>query len=183
MTLPRWVQPQLSKLVQKAPTGSLWVHEIKFDGYRMAARIDHGMVRLLTCSGLDWTEKYLATVAALAKLRVKTAYIDGELCGVRQDGVTSFELMQLSSDAGYGGLVHFAFDLLELDGEDVARLPLLERKGWRSCSKTRRAGSSTASMRAATARRSAAPRANMGSKASYPSEWTDRICPEIEGHG
>src|SRR5208283_2909778 len=60
--------------------------------------------------------------------QVKSAYLDGELCGVRADGVTSFELMQQASDAGYGGLVYFAFDLLELDGEDISRLPLLERK-------------------------------------------------------
>jgi bifunctional non-homologous end joining protein LigD len=126
--LPRWVEPQLAKLVEKAPTGPQWVHEIKFDGFRMAARIERGQVQLLTRSGLDWTTKYPATAAAFAKLPVKTAYIDGELCGVRADGVTSFELMQQSSEAGYGGLVHFAFDLLELDGEDVARLPLLERK-------------------------------------------------------
>jgi bifunctional non-homologous end joining protein LigD len=86
------------------------------------------MVQLLTRSGLDWTEKYPATAAAFAKLPVQTAYIDGELCGVRADGVTSFELMQQSADVGYGGLIHFAFDLLELDGENVARLPLLERK-------------------------------------------------------
>jgi hypothetical protein len=125
MPLPRWVEPQLSKLVERAPTGP---HEIKFDGYRMAARIDSGKVQLLTRSGLDWTAKYPATTAAFAKLPVKTAYIDGELCGVRGDGVTSFELMQQASDAGYGGLVYFAFDLIELDGEDVARLPLLERK-------------------------------------------------------
>ena len=85
-------------------------------------------MKLLTRSGLDWTAKYPATAAAFAKLPVKTAYIDGELCGVRADGVTSFELMQQASDAGYGGLVYFAFDLLELDGENVARLPLLERK-------------------------------------------------------
>ena len=77
---------------------------------------------------LDLTAKYPATAAAFAKLPVKTAYIDGELCGVRADGVTSFELMQQASDAGYGGLVYFAFDLLDLDGENVARLPLLERK-------------------------------------------------------
>jgi hypothetical protein len=128
MPLPRWVAPQLPKLVEKAPTGPQWVHEIKFDGFRMAARIERGRVQLLTRSGLDWTEKYPATAAAFAKVRVKTAYIDGELCGVREDGVTSFELMQQSADAGYGGLVHFAFDLIELDGVDVARLPLLERK-------------------------------------------------------
>ena len=128
MPLPLWVEPQLSKLVEKAPTGANWVHEIKFDGYRMAARIERGKVKLLTRSGLDWTDKYPATAAAFAKLPVKAAYIDGELCGVREDGVTSFELMQQASDAGYGGLVHFAFDLIHLDGEDVARLRLLERK-------------------------------------------------------
>ena len=104
MPLPRWVEPQLSKLVEKAPTGPNWVHEIKFDGYRMAARIERGKVQLLTRSGLDWTEKYPATTAAFAKLSATTAYIDGELCGVRADGVTSFELMQQSADAGVGCL-------------------------------------------------------------------------------
>jgi len=106
----------------------LWVHEIKFDGYRIAARIDHGAVQLLTRSGLDWTVKYPATAAALAKLKVKSAYLDGELCGVRPDGVTSFALMQQASDRVGAGLVYFAFDLLELDGEDLAALPLLDRK-------------------------------------------------------
>jgi bifunctional non-homologous end joining protein LigD len=94
----------------------------------MAARIEGGKVQLLTRSGLKWTDKYPATAAALAKLPVKSAYLDGELCGVRSDGVTSFELMQQSSDAGLGGLVYFVFDLIELDGENVATLPLLERK-------------------------------------------------------
>src|SRR5271165_7186146 len=97
---PRWIEPQLCKLVEKAPTGARWVHEIKFDGYRMAARIDQGKVQLLTRSRLDWTAKYPATAVALAKLPVNTAYIDGELCGVRSDGVTSFELMQQASDSG-----------------------------------------------------------------------------------
>src|SRR5271166_2689494 len=128
MSPPKWIKPQLCKLAVKAPSGSLWVHEIKFDGYRVASRIDQGAVQLLTRSGLDWTAKYPWTTAALAKLKVESAYLDGELCGVRPDGVTSFELMQQSSDAGYGGLIHFAFDLIELDGEDVAKLPLLERK-------------------------------------------------------
>jgi bifunctional non-homologous end joining protein LigD len=65
---PRWIEPQLCKLVEKAPSGPGWVHEVKFDGYRMAARIDHGNVQLLTRSGLDWTEKYPETAVALAKL-------------------------------------------------------------------------------------------------------------------
>jgi ATP-dependent DNA ligase len=94
----------------------------------MAARIDRGKVQLLTRSGLDWTAKYPATAAAIAKLPVKTAYIDGELCAVRPDGVTSFEMMQQASDGGGAPLVYYAFDLLELDGEDVANMTLLERK-------------------------------------------------------
>jgi ATP-dependent DNA ligase len=64
----------------------------------------------------------------LAALPLKTAYLDGELCGVRDDGVTSFELIQQASDSGTDSLVYFAFDLLEVDGEDIAKLPLLERK-------------------------------------------------------
>jgi bifunctional non-homologous end joining protein LigD len=104
-----------------------WVHEINFDGYCMAAPIEKGHVQLLTRSGLDWTEKYPMIAAAFTP-KVKTAYIDGELCGVRPDGVTSFEIMQQVSDRGGGHLTYFAFDLLYLDGEDVARLPLVERK-------------------------------------------------------
>jgi ATP-dependent DNA ligase len=114
MTLPHWINPQLTKLVEKTPTGPQWVHEVKFDGYRMAARVDQGNVQLFTRSGLDWTAKYPATAAAVAKLPVKSAYLDGELCGVRPDGVTSFALMQEASDAGLGGLVYCAFDVLEL---------------------------------------------------------------------
>jgi bifunctional non-homologous end joining protein LigD len=125
---PRFVEPQLCKLVAKAPTGDQWIHEVKFDGYRMAARIDRGKVQLLTRSGLDWTAKYPETAKVLAALPVETAYLDGELCGVRPDGVTSFELMQQASDSGTGPLIYFAFDLLELDGENVAKLPLLVRK-------------------------------------------------------
>ena len=128
MSPPKWIKPQLCKLAAKAPSGPLWVHEIKFDGYRIAARIDQRAVQLLTRSGLDWTAKYPATADALAKLKVKSAYLDGELCGVRPNGVTSFELMQQASDRGGAGLVYFVFDLLDLDGEDLAALPLLDRK-------------------------------------------------------
>jgi ATP-dependent DNA ligase len=105
MSPPKWIKPQLCKLAAKAPSGPLWVHEIKFDGYRIAARIDQGAVQLLTRSGLDWTAKYPATAAALAKLKVESAYLDGELCGIRPDGVTSFEHMQQASDHGEDGLL------------------------------------------------------------------------------
>jgi ATP dependent DNA ligase domain len=80
--LPQFVRPQFSPPVEKPPSGPQWVHEIKLDGYRMAARIDNGQAQLLTRTGLDWTAKYPSVVAALSRLGVKTAYIDGELCGV-----------------------------------------------------------------------------------------------------
>jgi bifunctional non-homologous end joining protein LigD len=81
--LPNWVKPQLTRLVDQAPEGQEWLHEIKFDGYRMHARLDRGVVRLLTRTGLDWTHKYPAIAAAVASLPARHAYLDGELCGVR----------------------------------------------------------------------------------------------------
>src|ERR1700740_1644816 len=124
-----WIRPQLTQLVDAAPEGDPWLHEIKFDGYRMHARLDRGAVRLLTRTGLDWTHKYPAIAAAVALLPARQAYLDGELCGVRPDGTTSFSLIQNASATGNSGaLVFFLFDLLHLDGEAIAPIPLVERK-------------------------------------------------------
>src|SRR5690348_16993262 len=98
--LPQWIRPQLTQLVDAAPEGDPWLHEIKFDGYRMHARLDHGVVRLLTRTGLDWTHKYPAIADAVASIGATQAYLDGELCGVGPDGVTSFSMIQLASDSG-----------------------------------------------------------------------------------
>jgi len=95
----------------------------------MHARLDRGDVRLLTRTGLDWTHKYPAIAAAVASLPAEQAYLDGELCGVRSDGTTSFSMIQLASDSGNAAaLVFFLFDLLYLDGEDLHPRPLIERK-------------------------------------------------------
>jgi len=127
--LPGWIKPQLTRLVAEAPDGPDWLHEIKFDGYRMHARLDRGAVRLLTRTGLDWTHKYPAIAAAVALLPARQAYLDGELCGVRPDGTTSFSLIQNASDtANSDALVFFLFDLLHLDGEAIAPMPVTERK-------------------------------------------------------
>src|SRR6476661_3897756 len=122
--LPSWVKPQLTKLVDQPPDGPEWLHEIKFDGYRMHARLDRGAVRLLTRTGLDWTHKYPAIAAAVAVLPAEQAYLDGELCGVRAYGITSFSMIQAASDGGNAaGLVFFLFDFLYLDGDDVSARP------------------------------------------------------------
>ena len=127
--LPEWIRPQLTQLVKEAPDGDQWLHEIKYDGYRMHARLDRGEVRLLTRNGLNWTAKYPQIAAAVAALPARQAYLDGELCGVRADGITSFSMIQLASDAGNAaGLVFFLFDLLHLDGEDLTERPLIDRK-------------------------------------------------------
>jgi bifunctional non-homologous end joining protein LigD len=127
--LPSWVKPQLCKLVGAPPQGPEWLHEIKYDGYRMHARLDHGRAQLLTRTGLDWTHKYPTVAAALSVLPAKQAYLDGELCGVRPDGKTSFSLIQTTSDSGSSdALVFFLFDLFYLDGEVISAAPLSERK-------------------------------------------------------
>jgi bifunctional non-homologous end joining protein LigD len=126
---PRFILPQLSQPVEKLPSGPQWLHEVKLDGFRMAARIDNGRVQLLTRTGLDWTDKYPSAIAALANVKAKTAYIDGELCGVNEAGLPSFAHTQAATDGERGvQLVYYAFDLLHLDGQDVSRQPLIERK-------------------------------------------------------
>jgi ATP-dependent DNA ligase len=127
--LPEWIRPQLTQLVDAAPDGDDWLHEIKYDGYRMHARLDRGAVKLLTRTGLDWTHKYPAIAKAVAELDVRQAYLDGELCGVGPDGITSFSIVQLASDSGNAAaLVFFLFDLLYLEGEDLRERPLIGRK-------------------------------------------------------
>jgi ATP-dependent DNA ligase len=105
------------------------LHEIKFDGYRLHARLDRGTVRLLTRTGLDWTYKYPVIASAVSQLEANQAYLDGELCGVRPDGTTSFSMMQAATDAGSSdGRVFFAFDLLYLDGEAISAPPLRTKR-------------------------------------------------------
>src|ERR1700722_13784258 len=127
--LPQFVPPQLSQPVEKPPSGPQWLHEIKLDDYRMAARIDNGRVRLLTRTGLDWTDKYPSALAALANLDIKTAYLDGELCGVDEAGPPTFAHTQAATDGERNvQLVYSAFDFLPFDGWDISGLQLIERK-------------------------------------------------------
>jgi bifunctional non-homologous end joining protein LigD len=126
---PKWIKPQLTRVADKAPSGDDWLHEIKYDGYRMHARLDRGKIQLLTRTGLDWSRRYPRTVEALRSLPVKTAYLDGELCALRPDGVPAFSRLQSAIDEGRtDDLVFIVFDLLYLNGKSTAALPLVERK-------------------------------------------------------
>jgi bifunctional non-homologous end joining protein LigD len=126
---PKWIKPQRTRFAQEAPSGDGWLHEIKYDGYRMHARIHGKDIRLLTRTGLDWSHRYRATVEALRKLKGTSAYLDGELCALNADGVPVFSRLQAAMDEGKTDqLVFFAFDLLFLNGQGTAQLPLIERK-------------------------------------------------------
>jgi ATP-dependent DNA ligase len=113
---PQFVSPQLSQLVEKPPSGPQWVHEIKLDGYRMAARIDGGRVRLLTRTGLDWTHKYPSAIAALSNLNARTAYLDGELCGVDEDGLLSFAHTHAATDGESGARLVYSISCISTAG-------------------------------------------------------------------
>lgn len=128
--LPDFVEPCLATLVEKPPSGETWLHEVKFDGYRLQARVKDGKVRLLTRSGLDWTPRFgRGLVETLAALPCDEALLDGELVALGSGGISSFSaLQQALSEGKSAGMVYFAFDLLHLDGEDLRAQPLIARK-------------------------------------------------------
>jgi bifunctional non-homologous end joining protein LigD len=131
--VPESFEVELATLVDAAPDGASWVHELKLDGYRLVGRVERvgrrNHVQLFTRNGLDWSERVPTLVASLASLPVKSAVLDGELCSLKADGVSSFQDLQNALSAGRESqLVYFAFDLLWLDGEDLRSLPLLARK-------------------------------------------------------
>ncbi|TCP85171.1 ATP-dependent DNA ligase LigD phosphoesterase module /ATP-dependent DNA ligase LigD polymerase module [Rhizobium sp. PP-CC-2G-626] len=128
--LPDFVEPALATLKPKAPSGDRWVHEIKFDGYRLQARIEKGKVRLLTRSGLDWTERFGDQVAAaFAGLPVETALIDGEIVVHKDNGASDFSALQEDLSLGRSDrFIYYAFDILHLDGHDLTKATLIDRK-------------------------------------------------------
>ncbi len=126
---PPFIAPTLATLSDKAPGSDNWIHEIKFDGYRLQTRIADGHAALLTRKGLDWTHKFEPISHALEKLAVKTATLDGELVVEGDDGVSSFSLLQQDLSAGRTDrMVYYVFDLLYLDGVDLRGVPLERRK-------------------------------------------------------
>jgi bifunctional non-homologous end joining protein LigD len=128
--MPGFIEPQLATLADKPPLGSRWIHEIKFDGYRLQARIENGKVTLTTRGGLDWTKRFGKAVAeALAALPVKDAMIDGELVVENASGSSDFSALQADlSEGRKDRFVFYVFDLPYLDGYDLTGLPLVERK-------------------------------------------------------
>jgi len=125
--LPKFIEPQLCRLAEPPPSGPGWVHEVKFDGYRMQLRVQDGKARLFTRKGLDWTTRFAAIARNAARLQ--DCILDGEICALDHNGAPDFAALQAAlSDGKSNQLIFFAFDLLFAKGEDLRALPLSTRK-------------------------------------------------------
>jgi len=127
-TPPPFRPVQLAGLVDHVPPGDRWLHELKYDGYRTLIAIGGGEGRAFTRSGLDWSDRFAHLITEAAQLDVESALIDGEAVVTLADGRTSFQALQAALKDNPGTIDYFAFDLLELNGEDLTGLPLVERK-------------------------------------------------------
>ena len=124
-----WIPPQLATLADRAPASDEWVHELKYDGYRLLCRVKNEAAKLVTRNGNDWTTKLHRIAEAAAALPVKNAWLDGEVVALMPDGTISFQALQKAFDMrSETNLVYYAFDLLYLDGYDVRQCTLLDRK-------------------------------------------------------
>lgn len=127
--MPEFVPPQLATLVDKPPGGSEWVHELKFDGYRLLGHLHNGQVRFWTRNQNDWTAKFPALSKAVKALKLKSAILDGEVVALDSSGRASFQRLQQSINKGASaGLLYHVFDLIYIEGFSLVKTPLRDRK-------------------------------------------------------
>jgi bifunctional non-homologous end joining protein LigD len=126
--MPDFLAPQLATLVGVPPEGNEWFHELKFDGYRMVCHLKRGQARFWSRNGKDWTEKFGNVAEALKGFPATTAILDGEIVIVDKQGRTSFQQLQQSMKGGVRAFVFQIFDLIYLDGFNLTKAPLRERK-------------------------------------------------------
>ena len=126
--IPDQFTPQLATLVERAPEGD-WQYEIKFDGYRILARIRDGEVRLFTRNGHDWTERLPRQAKALQALKLKDSWLDGEVVSLNSDGLPDFQALQNAFDIGRSlDIIYYLFDAPFLDGQDQREAPVEQRR-------------------------------------------------------
>jgi bifunctional non-homologous end joining protein LigD len=127
--LHSFLEPSLAAMCDTPPSGAKWVHEIKYDGYRMQARIDGQDVRLLTRKNLDWTRHFRSIAVALKELRVGSAQLDGEIVVEDANGISSFNELQSDLKAGrQDRFAYHVFDIHHCDGFDLTQVTLVNRK-------------------------------------------------------
>jgi bifunctional non-homologous end joining protein LigD len=125
---PGFIEPALATSIEKTPSGSRWIHEIKFDGYRVQLHIANEGVHVFTRRGNDWTKRFKRLADAAFLINANSAIIDGEVVVPAADGTTDFSVLQNNLRGKSDKIVLIAFDLLYLNGYDLRKLPLVERK-------------------------------------------------------
>ena len=126
--MPEFLPPQLATLVSEAPAGDEWLHELKFDGYRMLCHLSRGQARFLSRNGKDWTEKFPGLLEALKNFPAANAILDGEIVILDKEGRSSFQKLQQAMKSSSSPFIFEIFDLVYLDGFNITRTPLRERK-------------------------------------------------------
>lgn len=127
-SVPATLEPQLATLVDKPPSGD-WLYEIKFDGYRILAHFNGDKVRLLSRNGNDWTERLPLQAKALAAMKLKDTWLDGEMVMLNEEGLSDFQALQNAFDLGRSkDIVYFLFDAPFVNGEDLRKLPVEQRR-------------------------------------------------------
>ena len=126
---PGFIEPVLAEQVDRVPRGERWIHEVKFDGYRSQLHIANNDIRIFTRTGLDWTRQFAKVAHDADLIDAKSAIIDGEIVAPGEHGKTDFATLQNSLRGNSRNIGMIAFDLLYLDGRDLRRVPLIERKG------------------------------------------------------
>ncbi len=125
---PGFIAPALASPIDKVPSGTRWIHEIKFDGYRVQTHIAHEEVKMYTRRGNDWTRRFKKVADDAWHISTSSPIIDGEIVVPSADGTTDFSVLQNELRGKSTRIVMVAFDLLYLNGRDLRKLPLKERK-------------------------------------------------------
>ena len=125
---PGFIEPALASAIEKVPSGDRWIHEIKFDGYRVQVHLANGMVKVFTRRGNDWTRRFRKIADDAWHISAGSAILDGEVVVPSADGTTDFSVLQNELKGKSRRIVLVAFDLLYLNGYDIRKLPLFERK-------------------------------------------------------
>jgi bifunctional non-homologous end joining protein LigD len=126
--LPGFVEPALASSIERVPTGDRWIHEVKFDGYRVQVHLANATVRVFTRRGNDWTKRFKKIADDAWHITAGSAIIDGEVIVPSENGVSDFSVLQNELRGKSNKLVLYAFDLLYLNGFDLRKAPLFERK-------------------------------------------------------
>ena len=125
---PAFIEPALASSTEKVPSGERWIHEIKFDGYRVQVHLANETAKISTRRGHDWTHRFKKVAHDAWRIKANSAVVDGEIVVPAADGTTDFSVLQNELKGKSKSIVLVAFDLLYLNGRDIRKLPLFQRK-------------------------------------------------------